>query len=157
MTAIGRKRMSTALANGEGMAAEVPAHVLESLTRVGPEKAVGYLPLSTVQNLLELDVDDVIAGAIARGLKALRLEEGDCCVRSGALYLYDPAALERVLGLAETTLMELGFPIDAEGFVRAIARDWLPYDHPAVPIIRAAFADPWRPEWLRAGEFPVPR
>lgn len=123
------------------MAPDVPSYVIESLTLVGPAKAVGYLPLRTVTQVLGLNVGDVIAQALARGLGAISIGPHHCCIKSGALYVFDSVALEAVLRVGAATLEQVNAPTDPEMFVRFIARDWFVPDHPIMPIIRAAFAD----------------
>lgn len=123
------------------MGTELPAYVRESLSLVGPDKAVGYLPLRTVKHVLGLDVEEVAAGAVGRGLKAICLGPRLCCIKSGALYVFDQAALERILNWSSVTLAKVGAPADPERFVRFIARKWFAPDHPITPIIQAAFAD----------------
>lgn len=123
------------------MAPDVPSYVLESLTLVGPTKAVGYLPLRTVTQVLGLNVGDVITQTMARGLRAIAIGPHHCCIKSGALYVFDAVALEAVLRVESSTLEQVNAPTDPEMFVRFIARDWFVPDHPIMPIVRAAFAD----------------
>ncbi|RXT48226.1 hypothetical protein B6S44_24495 [Bosea sp. Tri-44] len=123
------------------MASDAPAYVLENLSLVGPAKAVGYLPLRTVAEVLGLNVEDLITQAMARGLRAISIGPHHCCIKSGALYVFDAAALEAVLRVGSATLDQVEAPTDPEMFVRFIARDWFAPDHPIMPIIRAAFAD----------------
>ena len=115
--------------------------VLSSLTRVGRTKAVGYLPLQTISKFLDMKVEDVVANARARGLVSLVLSPEECCVKSGAIYVYDPTALDDILKISAITLVRAGFPTSPEAFIRAIARDWLELEHCLIPVIRAAFAD----------------
>lgn len=123
------------------MGPETPAYIRESLSLVGPDKAVGYLPLRTLKHVLGLGVEEAVADAVGRGLKAIRLGPRICCIKSGALYVFDQTALERILNGSSATLAEVGAPADPEMFVRFIARNWFAPDHPITPIIQAAFAD----------------
>ncbi|RYE33326.1 MAG: hypothetical protein EOP23_09015 [Hyphomicrobiales bacterium] len=123
------------------MVADVPSYVLESLALVGPEKAVGYLPLQTVTQVLGLKVEDVIAQAATRGLRAIAIGPHHCCIKSGALYVWDEVALEAVLRVGSATIEKVKAPAEPEMFVRFIARDWFVTEHPIMQIIRAAFAD----------------
>ena len=116
-------------------------YVLESLSLVGPSKAVGYLPIRTVTHVLGLKVEGVIADAEARGLEAITFGPRHCCIKSGALYVFDQEALERILRGSSATLQEVGAPLDPQKFVRFIARNWFASDSPIMPIIRTAFAD----------------
>jgi hypothetical protein len=123
------------------MSFDTPPYVLECLTLVGSGKAVGYLPLRTVKHVLGLEVEEVISDATDRGLKAISIGPRHCCIKSGALYVFDPDALEELLRSASDILNSVGSPTDPEMFVRFIARNWFEPDHPIMPIIRAAFAD----------------
>lgn len=123
------------------MAPAAPPYILESLTLVGPAKAVGYLPLQTVTQVLGLSVEDVIAQSTARGLRAISIGPQHCCIKSGALYVFDAGALEAILRVGSATLEQVNAPTDPEMFVRFIDHDWFVPDHPIMPIIRVAFAD----------------
>jgi hypothetical protein len=123
------------------MGSDIPSSVLESLTLVGSGKAVGYLPLRTVKYVLGLKIQDVTADAVARGLRAIRIGPRHSCIKSGALYVFDPNALEQILRGSSEILRGADAPTDPEMFVRFIARDWFAPDHPIMPIIRDAFAD----------------
>ncbi|WP_186419187.1 hypothetical protein [Bosea sp. CS1GBMeth4] len=123
------------------MTPDIPSSVLESLTLVGSTKAIGYLPLQTVTQVLQLNVEDAIAHAAACGLNALSIGPQECCINSGALYVFDAAALEAILRNGVATLEQVNAPTDPTMFVRFIARYWFPADHPIMPIIRTAFAD----------------
>ncbi len=82
--------------------------LLRSLTRVGPEKPVGYLPLYTLTEFAEADPDRLAADALARGLAAAQFGPAECCIKSGALYIYDRAALDRLLKSNVDTLTAAG-------------------------------------------------
>ena len=67
--------------------------LLRSLSKVGPNKPVGYLPLYTLTDVAQLAPESIAADAIARGLAAVRFGPEECCIQSGALYIYDRVAL----------------------------------------------------------------
>jgi hypothetical protein len=117
------------------------AFVLRSLTRVGPEKPVGYLPLNTLVNFAEVEPARVSAEAIARGIAAVQFGPDECCIQSGALYLYDPQALGRLLQAHADTLAATGMPTEPEPFIAQIAAVWIEADHPAYRIIAKAFGE----------------
>ena len=112
---------------------------LRDLSRVGPRKPVGYLPLYTIQDFAHLSQEIVAALATARGLSAAEFSPRECCIKSGALYVYDPRALARLLRAHADVLEANGFPLDPDRFVAHIATTWFQIDHPAYAVIAQAF------------------
>jgi hypothetical protein len=118
--------------------------VLRDLTDVGPHKSVGYLPLDTLRNTLSLSPDKVASDAMSRGLAAIQFSADQCCIKSGALYVYDRASLQKLLMSSSDILKAQDWPLDPDAFVQAIAERWLPSSDPIVPIIKGAFRDSLR-------------
>ena len=107
------------------MAASKPteaASLFRSLNQVGPAKPVGYLPLNTIKNLVKVEVDQVIASAASRGLASAQFGPEECCIKSGALYIYDRQALTRLLRNHADLLAAAKMPIDPDHFVARIRR-----------------------------------
>jgi hypothetical protein len=115
--------------------------ILGSLNRVGPGKAVGYLPLYTIIDVIQASPETLSAEAEARGLTAMRLGPEQCCIKSGALYVFDRDALASVLGEASDTLVEFWVPGTSNAFVECIAAHWFELDHPVYKTIRLAFGE----------------
>jgi hypothetical protein len=115
--------------------------LLGSLTGVGSTKPVAYLPLYTIKDFVQLSPDVVAADAKARGLAAVQFGPDTCCIKSGALYVYDREALARLLQVQADAVAHAGLPHDPDRFVRHIAAVWYPKDHPAHPIIAKAFGE----------------
>jgi len=113
--------------------------VLSGLRRVGPRKALGYLPLRTITDILQISPATLLAEAASKGLAAIQIEPDRCCIKSGALYVYDRKALGELLEGAASTLNRHGLPLDPDQFVQHIAANWFESDHPAYPVIEAAF------------------
>lgn len=112
---------------------------LRDLRRVGPSKPVGYLPLYTIRNFAHLSPEIVAAQATAKGLTAIAFGPKRCCIKSGALYVYDPGALAQLLLAHADVLDANNFPLDPARFVAHIARTWFPHEHPALAVIARAF------------------
>jgi len=55
---------------------------------VGRDKAVSYLPISTIKNILGLGVEDYRSIVEAAGKKCLVLPADHCCIKSGAVFAY---------------------------------------------------------------------
>jgi hypothetical protein len=115
--------------------------VFGSLAAVGCAKPLGYLPLATIGNYLELNLDEWIRSLEKQGLKTKVFEAGECCIRSGALYAFDPLALQDVLSAASDVLENCSWPTIAESFVQQVAKIWVDPSHPAYAVIRRAFGE----------------
>ncbi|HZR73731.1 hypothetical protein [Bradyrhizobium sp.] len=114
---------------------------LRSLAEVGPAKPVGYLPLDTIRNFTTLSVEAVANEARARGLAAAQFDSDACCIKSGALYVYDREALAKVLKAQAGAVAIAGLPNEPDRFVAQIASVWYPEDDPAYRVIAAAFGE----------------
>ncbi len=115
--------------------------LLRSLTTIGPSKPVGYLPLYTIEKFARLAPDTVAAAAAARGLATAQFDPSACCIKSGALYAYHRDALATLLQANADAVRAAGLPLDPDHFVARIAAVWFEENHPARPIIAAAFGD----------------
>jgi hypothetical protein len=123
------------------LSAEERADLLDHLWSVGRDRAVGYLSLYTVRDLLGLKVREVRAEAASRDLVALRLGPSQCRIKSGAFYVYDRERLAALLADASAAIAGAGWPVEPDGFVRALAAEWVEAGHPVLPVIRRAFRD----------------
>jgi hypothetical protein len=115
--------------------------LLRSLMDVGSCKPVGYLPLYTIQKFLNRTPEAVAAAAAARGLATVQFAPTACCIKSGALFVYHREALAALLQARANSVRDAGLPLDPDIFVTHIAAVWFDQDHPAYPIIAAAFGD----------------
>jgi hypothetical protein len=115
--------------------------LLRDLAEVGPSKPVGYLPLHTIKDFVQLPPEALLRAATARGLAAVQFGPDKCCIKSGALYVYDRKALANLLQAQSEALATAGLPPDPDRFVAHIATVWYARDHPASSIIASAFGD----------------
>jgi hypothetical protein len=113
--------------------------LLRSISLVGPEKPVGYLPLYTLRDFAMVEPEDVAAVAATRGLASILFEPDACCIKSGALYVYHPDALTELLHANADTLAAANMSAAPDQFVTQIAAVWLEPSHPVYPIIVKAF------------------
>jgi hypothetical protein len=111
------------------------------LLEVGPTKPVAYLPLYTIEEFVKTTPETVIAAATARGLATAQFGPAACCIKSGALYVYDREALADLLQESADASAAAGLPSDPDRFVAHIAAVWLDRDHPAYPLIARAFGE----------------
>jgi hypothetical protein len=115
--------------------------IVSSLTEVEPEKPLGCLPLYTLRDVLQIDPIALAREAEAKGLCCAMFEADDCCIKSGALYLFDRPALDRIIQASAATLLSNGWTVDTDQFVARIAREWVEPTHPVAPVIRQAFGE----------------
>ena len=119
---------------------ETERHWLRGLTDVGPTKPVGYLPLYTIEEFVQLTPEAVAAAATARGFATAQFGPAACCIKSGALYVYDCEALANFLQESADAIVAAGLPSDPDRFVAHIATVWFDTNHPAYPLIARASA-----------------
>ena len=115
--------------------------LLRSLSDVGPSKPVGYLPLYTIRDFVKADFNDLTQDAAARGLVAVQFGPAECCIKSGAFYVYHHDALAGLLSANSEVLLALRVPTEPALFVAYIAAVWLEDSHPACPIVAKAFGE----------------
>jgi hypothetical protein len=121
--------------------AEAEKAILGNLTRVGPAKPIAYLPLHTIRYILQMDPQALAQEAEGNGLGAALFGSGQCCIRSGALYIFHRRSLEQLIELSRSVLLASGWPVDADHFVARIAREWTDHAHPVAPVIKRAFGE----------------
>lgn len=117
-------------------------HYLRDLSGVGSSKPIGYLPLYTIRDFAHLSPEIVAARATANGLTAVEFSPKRCCIKSGALYVYDPQTLAQLLLAQADVLKANDFPLDPDRFVAHIAKTWFPQHYPAQSVIAQAFGSP---------------
>ena len=115
--------------------------ILESLRAVGPDKPIGYLPRYTISDILGMRENTLIADANSRGLSTVSLGPTLCCIKSGALYIYDRGALKKILLASAQTLLACNMATEPDGFVLQVAATWFERSHPVYSIIAAAFGE----------------
>ncbi|MDP9813940.1 hypothetical protein J2W42_006817 [Rhizobium tibeticum] len=115
--------------------------LLRDLTSVGPLKIVGYLPIYTIRQFLGTSPKALATAAAARGLATALFTTRTTRIKSGALYVYDRNALERLLSNEADAVQVAGLPLDADAFVAHIANVFYEAEHPAHRLIAAAFGE----------------
>jgi hypothetical protein len=115
--------------------------ILRNLTQVGPPKPIGYLPLHTIRNILQMDPCALAHDAKANGLSVALFGPDQCCIKSGALYVFDRQSLETLIRSSRSILSASGWPLDPDQFVARIAREWIDHAHSVAPVIKRAFGE----------------
>ena len=115
--------------------------ILSVHIRVGPSKPVSYLPISTIERVLGMHVDDY-TNLIAQGGASWRVfSESETCIKSGAVFAYSDVDLAAVLESHIDLLLEHNWPCGCPAFIRMIAAEWLDDQSPLRRVIAAAFGD----------------
>lgn len=113
--------------------------MLNDLRGVGESKPVGYLPKSTLVDICGVTVEEMKVELEAKGLVAVDLDESECGINSGALYVYEPTALGRLLQSNKQTLERNGWPTEPYAFVRHLK--FFVKDKDLYNLIADAFGD----------------
>lgn len=113
--------------------------LLEAHLNIGQQKAVSYLPINTIKNVLSLSVDEYVAMIEERGHKAIVLGPHECCIKSGAVYAYSCQNLDHILYDNNQILMAYGWPTKSDDFIKKIAVAWQDGDSDLYQVIKRAF------------------
>jgi hypothetical protein len=104
----------------EGMKLDWHQRLLSDLTRVGPSKPVGYLPLSAFGKL-PIDKKKTIDSLREKGLTVVVLRRSR--VASASIYVYDKHTLQPLLDGSRSMLESHGWPDKAAGYIEALHTD----------------------------------
>jgi hypothetical protein len=88
-----------------------------------------------------MDAHALADEAKASGRSVMLLGPDQCCIKSGALYVFDRQSLEGLLRSFSSILSVNDWPIDPGQFVERIAREWIDQAHPVTPVINRAFGN----------------
>ena len=114
---------------------------LEEHVSLGSHKSLSYYPTDGLMSMFGLSPHSYAQLAQARGHSSIIVSRAESYLENGAVYLYNEPILQEILDRNSDTLKSANYPVDAEGFVRAVAREQLRSDHPVMPVIRQAFGD----------------
>jgi len=115
--------------------------ILATHVRVGPFKPVSYLPIDTINKVLNMQADEYARRVEKAGGECVVFSEAETCIKSGAIYAYSEAALASVLENHRGLLVESGWPCTPREFVGKIAAEWLDLHSPLRVVVVAAFGD----------------
>jgi hypothetical protein len=111
------------------------------LDNVGATKAVGYLPLSTIERVLEQNPAKLVQHYRQKGLCVRVFDENESCIKSGALFVWDHDQALRYINEFDKSVTEKGWPIDADVVLANIAAEWFEKDDPIMPLIYALYGE----------------
>lgn len=111
---------------------------LTDLFRVGKNKPVGYLPLATLR--MESSEQELIDWAKEKGFSHKLYKPTQCNIGSGALFIYDTKALQKLLTKYETVLKNAKVPTTPDAYVDFIAK-YNVVEKKAFRVVGKSFAD----------------
>ena len=112
---------------------------MDDLLRVGRDKPLGYLPLSTIE-LSGWTLERTLAWLKTTDLKHAVFAQDACRIGSGALYVWDERAVQRLLDLNLPIVQANGWGEEAEEFVLDVVKDYAA-DPDLYALVGAMFAD----------------
>lgn len=115
--------------------------ILHRHTKLGANKIVSYLPLSTIENVMGISVDTYTSMIEGNGGSYLILGENECCISSGAVYAFLPEELRRILKEHEDILAIAGIECEPTGFIRSIANTWFENGSGITPLLKELFGE----------------
>jgi hypothetical protein len=115
--------------------------ILSSFEDVGRTKAVGYLPIYTIDDVLKESVTDRVEALAARGLSVRVFNRGETCIKSGAVFAYDPEMVYGIIDKHRSALMNKKWEMTPAYVMNRIAIEWYEENDPIMPFIRDLFND----------------
>lgn len=96
-------------------------YIFRDLLDVGTKKAMGYLPLSTMEQYGDSDsVDEIASWAEENHLSYNIYTQSECSVGSGALFVWDEKMLQEIINKYKDVLIKTNISITPKGFVQHI-------------------------------------
>jgi hypothetical protein len=120
--------------------------VLERHLVLGPQKAISYLPLGTIEKLIGISSSAYTDMITSRGYKSFFIDDERSNINSfsirGAVYAYDEKELGKIIEEYRPVILMSRWPDHPLDFLERLATEWIADDnHPVMPVIRRAFGD----------------
>lgn len=97
--------------------------LLNDLYNVGKTKSLGYLPINTIVNICDTQIETILKYAKSNNLKTILLSEKECTIRSGALFVYNEKMLREILNKNKDILKEANIPTKERNYILYIAKN----------------------------------
>jgi hypothetical protein len=114
---------------------------MRSIEDVGRTKAVGYLPLATLEKVLGLEPEELRKQSIARSLEVRIFEEGKCCIKSGAIFVYDSVLFKKIAEKFREEILARGWIAECDFLIERIATNWFSEQEPVLQFISALYGE----------------
>ncbi|MCY6383085.1 hypothetical protein [Hoeflea prorocentri] len=117
------------------------ATIVDFHLSLGRDKCVSYLPINTINNVLNKTTEAMCQQAMRANLKCMVFDDGSCWVKGGAVYFYSESELSGLIRKHRNLLDSLGWEANCEDVVAKIAAEYFEADHAVMPFIVEAFGD----------------
>ena len=115
--------------------------ILRSLDLVGESKAIGYLPIATVENLLDTSIESIRYLYENKGLSIVVFGEDRTCMKSGAIFIFDEQMMLAMIDRFKEIIIRRGWKLELEYVIEKIAVAWYESNDPITQFIRAIYGD----------------
>lgn len=120
-------------------------NLLSDLYDVGSSKSLGYLPLSTLTEVCNTNIQDIINYSDTKNLGYLIYTQEESGIGSGAIFVYDEIMLLDILQTNREILIKAKIPIDSViDYINYIVNVFIPEENNplAYKVIGKTFNDP---------------
>jgi len=115
--------------------------IIKSLEGVGRVKAVGYLPRSTITNILGQDESSMLLSYEERGLKVRIFEPDSCCIKSGAFVVYSREMVQNIINKHLNLIAAMGWKPIVCGVITQIMTTWFDPADKICPVIAELYGE----------------
>lgn len=120
----------------------------QDVLSVGPEKPLGYASLNRIETELGISPIRLAQELTEKGLETIYLQpgfRGFGTFNHGALFVYDPRALQNLLDEGSRILSQEGWPLEAAAFVWMVITTRAPAKTLLCDLVADSFGDPYNP------------
>ena len=115
---------------------------LADLLNVGVNKPMGYLACGDIESVCRVSADDVMNGLKDRGLQVVLYKKLPQKIVPNIVFVYDRTALQKLLNENADILFNSNWPMEADGFVDAVAHKTAQPGTELFNLIALAFGNP---------------
>jgi hypothetical protein len=130
----------------EGLHERDPRYLMNCLTAVGPDKALGDM---TAERLVWAGacIESLLSDLVQNGNRYILFPHnpiGQPGIQDTWIFAWNETALSSLIQEHEKIVSEYGFPLDTEKFVRRVKEEPIPLEEPLHRVIALAFNNPER-------------
>lgn len=114
---------------------------LTDMESVGQEKPVGNMPIGTLEDDLQKNLEEIIKHFKDKGLEAKVFINPEPPNYKGTLCVYDKAALQKILDTNRQILLQANWPTEADEFVANLHIVQEKFGTPVYKVIAKAFGN----------------
>ncbi|MBP9718469.1 hypothetical protein KBD59_04200 [Candidatus Gracilibacteria bacterium] len=130
---------------------------LADLLNVGVNKPMGYLACGDIESVCRVSADDVMNGLKDRGLQVVLYKKLPQKIVPNIVFVYDRTALQKLLNENADILFNSNWPMEADGFVDAVAHKTAQPGTELFNLIALAFGNPKNMREISPPSIPIYR